>query len=498
MTAPQSQTDHPKATGPKSPPASRARGQEISTLLPRTGRRLGWWWVRSLSLTQRLLIGAIFVVGVGMLALGYWTTRYIEDGITQGVASTAAASIDSLISWQLETLNTERPLSPDDVDRLNAVFAIGNDASLTRLLQIRIHEPDGTVLYDSADGLIDREDTRAYLDEARSGTIVANIRDVGIAPVGPLEGHSISVLKVYTPIHRASTGEIYAAAELYFSAAALIDQLRKAQADVWLLVAGIGAVVVALLYMLVSRTSQVIRTQRSRLGENLAASRQLAQENRRLHEASEELRLSANSANEGLLAQVGSDIHDGPIQLLTLIILRLTKLRATDSTRAEDAQATIDIATEALEDLRDISSGLVLPELAEADLAQTIRLAISRHENLSGSVVQSQIADMPQTASDAVKVCAYRIVQESLNNAFRHGGAADQMVRANVADHTLTIEVSNPVGVPTATSEPDRSGLGIRGMRFRVESLGGDLRVEIGNSPLARIVATIPLDTPAV
>jgi signal transduction histidine kinase len=454
--------------------------------------------VRSLSLTQRLLIGAIFVVGVGMLAFGYWTTRYIEDGITQGVASTAAASIDSLISWQLETLNTERPLSPDDVDRLNAVFSIGNDASLTRLLQIRIHELDGTILYDSADGLIDEENTDAYVAEARNGTIVANIRDVDITPIGPLEGHSISVLKVYTPIHRASTGEIYAAAELYFSAASLIDQLRKAQADVWLLVAGIGAVVVALLYLLVSRTSQVIRTQRERLAVNLAASRKLTQENRRLHEASEELRLTANSANEGLLAQVGSDIHDGPIQLLTLIILRLTKFRAADAAGAQDAQATIDIATEALEDLRDISSGLVLPELAEADLTKTLRLAITRHENLSGSVVQSEISEMPQVASDAVKVCAYRIVQESLNNAFRHGGGADQFVRASATEHALTIEVSNPVGgESTAAPEQDRARLGLRGMRFRVESLGGDLRVEIGNAPFARIVATIPLESPA-
>jgi signal transduction histidine kinase len=454
--------------------------------------------VRSLSLAQRLLVGAIFVVGIGMLALGYWTTRYIEDGITQGVASTAAASIDSLISWQLETLNAERPLSPDDVERLNAVFAIGNDANLTRLLQIRIHELDGSVRYDSADGLIDKEDTRAYLDEARNGTIVANIRDVGITPIGPLEGHPIAVLKVYTPIHRASSGEIYAAAELYFSAASLIEQLRKTQADVWLLVAGIGAVVVCLLYLLVSRTSRVIRTQRERLAVNLAASRKLTQENRRLHEASEELRLTANSANEGLLAQVGSDIHDGPIQLLTLIILRLTKLReAAEASRIEDAVGTIEIATDALNDLRDISSGLVLPELAEADLAQTLRLAISRHENLSGSAVRSEIAEMTQSASQAVKVCAYRIVQEALNNAVRHGGAADQLVRASITDHTLTIEVSNPVDAPTEAPErEDRSRLGIRGMRFRVESLGGDLRVEIGNSPLARVVATIPLESP--
>ena len=121
--------------GTTSPSANRGNGPELSKLLPRTGRRVGWWWVRSLSLAQRLLVGAIFVVGIGMLTLGYWTTRYIEDGITQGVASTAAASIDSLISWQLETLNPERPLSPDDVERLNAVRYLMENISTGKFVE---------------------------------------------------------------------------------------------------------------------------------------------------------------------------------------------------------------------------------------------------------------------------------------------------------------------------------------------------------------------------
>jgi signal transduction histidine kinase len=459
-------------------------------------KRLAWWWLRSLSLSQRLLVGAVVVVGFAMIALGYWTGQYIQLGITRGVAATAAASIDALISFQLANLDPERPLSPSVAARFDEVFAIGNDASLTRLLQIRIHELDGSLLYDSADGLADREDTGAFVGEARAGAIVANIRDVDVEAVGSLGEHTLAVLKVYAPIHRPASTEINAVAELYFSAASLTELQARAQQDVWLLVAGVGAAVVALLYLLVSRTSRTIALQRARLAENLDNSRRLAGENRALHASSEELRLVANSANERLLAQVGSDIHDGPIQLLSLIILRLTGQRGSAPVREADREQTVALATEAMEDLRNISNGLVLPELTDADLNETLSLAITRHENLTGSIVTSAIAPLSKTASSAVKACAYRIVQEGLNNAFRHGGGREQGVAARCEAGVLTIEVTNPDNPAEAAdgSRGEGKSLGLQGMRFRVESIGGDLRLDIGNGPVARIVATIPLE----
>jgi signal transduction histidine kinase len=304
------------------------------------------------------------------------------------------------------------------------------------------------------------------------------------------------VLKVYAPIHKAASAEIIAAAELYFSAASLTDLQSRAQVDIWMLVAAVGAAVVTTLYLLVSRASRTIALQRARLAENLDNSRRLASENRALHAASEELRLTANSANEKLLAQVGSDIHDGPIQLLSLIILRLTGHRGKAGPRKADLDQTVAFATEAMEDLRNISNGLVLPELTDADLNEALALAISRHENLTGSVVKSDVEPLPKTASSAVKACAYRIIQEGLNNAFRHGEGNEQAVSARCEGEVLVIEVTNPADPNDAGAglRTERNSLGLHGMRFRVESVGGNLQLDIGNGPLARIVATIPLE----
>jgi signal transduction histidine kinase len=473
-------------------------------------RRLGHFWMRILTLTQRLLLGSTVVVVVAMGVLGFWASEYLKDGITEGVAATAAASIDSLAAWHLRNLVVGQPLSAEERARIGEIFEISNDANSTRLLQIRIHDVNGAVFYDSADGLMDTEDTSDQLAAAAAGQTVANIRELTLAPVGPIEGHRIDVLKIYSPLHRPETGEIFAVAELYYSAKSVLDLQARTQRDVWLLVGLIGIGALAALYLIIDQVSRTISLQRTHLAQNLAASRQLAEENRALHAASERLRVSANSANESLLAQVGTDIHDGPLQLLTLAILRLTQQKVAAKENAREAanlHGTIQLTTDAMDELRTISTGLVLPELAPLNLEETLLLAIERHEQATGTVVARELRDLPLAGSIAVKICAYRIVQEALNNAYRHGGAVEQRVRAAIGDGTIDIEVTNGVGrtddagpaqVESADASPAGADkLGLRGMRFRVESLGGTLDVDVANTARARVAARIPLEVVA-
>lgn len=453
--------------------------------------------VRFLPLSQRFLLAAVIVVALAMIVLGNWIGYYLQASITTGVTASTAASIDSLIAHALEGVSETRPLTAEDRTKLDDVFEIGNDADSTRLLQIRVLNPDGSVLYESSGGLIDDVQTEDLLAAARGGA-VSSIANLPIEPVGPIAGHSIAVLKIYTPLHGAITEEVFAVAALYYSAKSLLAIQFRAQLDVWVLVGLIGLGVIGVLYVLVDRASRTIASQRARLATNLTASRRLSEENRVLHAASEQLRLNANFANESLLAQVGSDIHDGPIQLLTLIILRLTKATGAvlkgKPRQPPDLAATIQLATDAMEELRNISAGLVLPELANISVADSIHLAISRHEEATGSAVQRDLRSLPEKTSMAVKICAYRIVQEALTNAFRHAGASNQSVSASAKNGSLFIAISNPAQFARAQRASDGGTLklGLRGMRFRVESLGGVLRADIGTSSVTTISAEIP------
>jgi signal transduction histidine kinase len=484
---------------PVSPSRSRTLVASPIRRLLRRARLLGLRATRALTLSQRFLIAAVLVVAVAMGALGNWIGVYLQQGITNGVATTAAASIDSLVAHQIGDVTPGRRPTPDERARLDTAFALGNDSNSTRLLQIRVRTLDGAIFYEATSGFTDRSaEQENDIAAAMRGEVAARIVDVTVAPVGPIPGFPLTVLEIDTPLRRDGTAEVFAVAELYYSARSVIELRDKAQRDVWVLVGLFGLGVVAALYLLVNRASRTIALQRDRLASNLAASRRLSDENLALRDASEELRLNANFSNESLLAQVGSDIHDGPIQLLTLIILKLTKAlkpKKTGASIESELATTIQVATDTMEELRNISSGLVLPELADLALEQTLALAISRHEDLTATVVTRSFDALPP-ANVAAKICAYRVIQEALSNAFRHGRGIDQRVTATASGDVLRLEISNAARRrPAGNVADDR--LGLRGMRFRVESLGGELVVDLGNKATARVVATIPLGVAA-
>lgn len=440
-----------------------------------------------MSLSQRFLVAAVLVVMAASVALGFWVGLYVERGITDGVAETAAASIDSLIAHQIDEITPGAPLTEEERASLDGVFAIGSGSDAVRLIQIRLRDLEGRSFYESSSELLGVRDGGALLTAAAAGKVSVRIEQLVLAPVGPIEAFPIDVLEIFTPLHKIETGEIFAVAELYYSARSVLQQRDRAQADVWLLVGISGLAVIAALYLLVDRASLTIARQRARLGENLAASRRLSEENRTLRVASEDLRQNANFANEALLAQVGSDIHDGPIQLLTLSILRLSKPKAD----AANVAASAKLVAEAMEELRNISTGLVLPELAALSLEETLELAVSRHENLTGVEVTRQFETLPQTAPMVAKICAYRVVQEALSNAYRYGAPEGERVAAWMLEERLSLRISNR---PSPGPAPQKAtpGLGLRGMRFRVESLGGGLQVDLTGA--AHVVqADIPL-----
>lgn len=471
-------------------------GQTIRPLVA-TGRAtplrsIRGWFLRAgrrLSLSQRFLIAAVLVVAMAMALLGNWIGVYLQQGITNGVVDTAAASIEALITHQVGEITPGSAITAEQRASLDAAFRIGNEAQQTRLLQIRIRDLDGGLIYESGGGLVETGDEDEEVEAAARGGVTARIIDVLLSPVGPIEGLPLTVLEIFTPLHRIGDGVVFATAELYYSAATVVELRDKAQRDVWVLVGLFGILVVSALYLLVNSAGRTIGRQRGRLAANLAASRRLSDENRALRDAADQLRLSANSANEALLAQVGSDIHDGPIQLLTLIILRLGRGAKTEA----DLAPTIQLASETMEELRNISTGLVLPELADTTLEQSLALAVQRHEDQTGTGVERAFGELGGPVTLAVKIAAYRVVQEALTNAFRHGGGSGQVVEAMIEDDALLLAIENEA-TGAAPSADDRSDmrLGLKGMRFRVESLGGELSIAFGTQH-TRVTAKIPL-----
>jgi signal transduction histidine kinase len=125
-----------------------------------------------------------------------------------------------------------------------------------------------------------------------------------------------------------------------------------------------------------------------------------------------------------------------------------------------------------------------LPGLAGLpDLAETARA--------SGAEVELTVR--ADEVPPAVGAAAYRIVQEALTNAVRHGGREDLTVRVLLygGEGALRVEVADD-GVGDAADAPGE-GFGLVGMRERARSVGGTLDAGPGEGGGFTVSAVLPL-----
>ncbi|HMV21942.1 MAG TPA: sensor histidine kinase, partial [Rhodocyclaceae bacterium] len=91
---------------------------------------------------------------------------------------------------------------------------------------------------------------------------------------------------------------------------------------------------------------------------------------------------------------------------------------------------------------------------------------------------------------DNLNINLYRIVQESLTNATRHGDPAEVVVRISCGE---SIELTIDDDGRRDTAHPAEPGHGVLGMHERVQALGGIFSLSSRDSGGTRVKANIPL-----
>ena len=161
-----------------------------------------------------------------------------------------------------------------------------------------------------------------------------------------------------------------------------------------------------------------------------------------------------------------------------------SEARAALETLEAVARETVDEIDRMVRVLRDDGSdGDVEPPLGLAALA---RLVARQKE--AGFDVDVAVHGEPRPLARAVDQAAYRVVQEALTNAARHGLSGAKL-DVTYGERALELAVTNA----TRGTEPHVEGHGIVGMRERVALLGG--RIEITNrGGTFRVHAQLPYE----
>jgi PAS domain S-box-containing protein len=185
--------------------------------------------------------------------------------------------------------------------------------------------------------------------------------------------------------------------------------------------------------------------------------------------------------------RIARELHDSLGQELAAakmtvdVILQQNSVEAKDHS-ARDASKCID---RALQQVRTMSHLLHPPLLDEVGLASALRWYLEGMTKRSG--IETSLEVRPTNfvrLTPELETAIFRIVQEALTNVFRHSKATHSWVTlSRNADH-VTVEIrDNGKGLDETVLKlrPGTVGIGIGGMRQRVEEFGGRLRLTNAN-----------------
>jgi signal transduction histidine kinase len=439
---------------------------------------------RNLTLAQQFILAGFLVLVSGMLIIGFIVTSEIEEGVTRNTAASTALYMESFVAPRVQELANANTLSPAARRELDKIL---KDSELGKsIVSFKIWKEGGLIAYSSRPSIIGKTfPVTPNLRAAWKGEVTAEF-DTLVDEEDALErARNMPLLEMYSPIRQAETGRIIAVAEFYETASQLRENLYFAGLQSWAVVAAVGFVMFAALSGIVTRGSRTIDRQRNLLQRRVNELSKLLSQNEGLRRRLENSSRRVTEVNEQYLRRIGADLHDGPAQLIGFSLLRLDSLRAllrrgTDSADGlAEADAIHDALREAMDEIRQLNAGLTLAKLEEMSLPEVLREITVAHERRTKTSVDLRIDDLPDQIGLPFKILIFRFVQEGLNNAFRHAGGKGQKVTCRVSGDCLEVTVSDEgPGFSVSGDAVESQRLGLYGLRERIESLGGTMRIE--------------------
>ena len=453
-----------------------------------------------LSLSKQFLLVSFPILFAGTLVIGRWVGQQVEDSVVHRIGGVTALYVDSFIAPHVQTLLSSDELSARDQAGINADLA--NTPLGKKIVSLKIWRKDGYVLFSTDKDAVGR---KFPIDEglalALAGNIFSEISERTSAQQAKHGQPMPRLIETYTPIHANRVGGILAAAEFYEKPDEVDRDVSVAKRRSWLLVAGTTFSMYLLLFLVVRRGSRTITDQQSELEDKVNQLTVLNEQNSKLQERVIVAAERATALNETFLTRISADIHDGPGQDLGFALMQLKNIVDASASTSnlppsqwlKNIEPTRMAVQSALTDLRAISSNLDMPDIDVMDPAAVTARVVRDFQAKTARSVKLVILLPDVTAPFRVKVALYRLLQESLANAFRHAECKDCAVLLNGNADCLTVEISDKGPGFDQGLAAKKGHLGLRGMRQRVEVLGGkfELSSVLGSGTLIRV--SLPL-----
>ena len=200
--------------------------------------------------------------------------------------------------------------------------------------------------------------------------------------------------------------------------------------------------------------------------------------------------------------RIARELHDGAGQTMAALRMELDKLRlreglVTSEEGRNAVKSSVELADDAIREIRTVSYLLHPPMLDEVGLSAALDWLVQGFSQRSGIAVELRVPPKLERLPAETETALFRIVQEALGNVLRHSGSKTARVSLGLVKDDIVLEIQDEGrGMATDLLDiaiPERTGVGLSGMRERVAQLGGRFTItSAGKGAVVRVTVPVP------
>jgi signal transduction histidine kinase len=206
-----------------------------------------------------------------------------------------------------------------------------------------------------------------------------------------------------------------------------------------------------------------------------------------------ELYKNQQKVQEETLNHVSQEIHDNVGQLLSLVKMQLNlavEREGSESQLLSDAQENIG---RAMMDLRDLAKGMSSDRIKVLGLFGSVEQEANRIQRTGVCEVYTNYTGTIQSLDYQNEIILFRVIQECLQNIFKHARAKRIDISFTYQTNQLTIDVQDNGKGFVVNSNGNSIGLGLMNMQNRVRLIGGTLVIDSHEGDGTSVSINIPL-----
>ncbi len=201
-------------------------------------------------------------------------------------------------------------------------------------------------------------------------------------------------------------------------------------------------------------------------------------------------------AQEEERRRLAREIHDGPAQSIANLVFRVElteKLIDKDIVKAkaelEELKGLIRLS---MQDVRKIIYNLRPMSLDDLGLIPTLKRYIDKYIRQTGILIEFDVLGSKKRLSNTYEVTIFRLIQEALNNIFKHSEASSGKVRLEYGYGNVNLFISDD-GIGFNCSELEEDKYGLISMEERCSLLGGSININSEHNKGTIIKILLPI-----